>query len=85
MSEAVMIEPVNNGFKATVGRHSMVFPEYKIAAAWGDAVRYGYQPDTCIFGGGSCGYPIDDCQNCPCYPGNHDPYWGMTKAVFLSG
>lgn len=43
----------------------------------------GEQPDNCIFGGGVCCYPIDDCQNCPCYPGNNDPYWGMTKARIL--
>jgi hypothetical protein len=23
------------------------------------------QPSTCLFGRGVCGYPIDDCYNCP--------------------
>lgn len=86
MSDSILINPVGNGkFKAEVGKHSMEFPDYVTASAWGDAMSYGYQPDKCIFGGGSCGYPIDDCMNCPCHPDSNDPYWGMTKAVFLSG
>ena len=38
------------------------------------------QSDKCIFGG-SCCYPIDDCQNCPARPENGDPYWGLTQAT----
>ena len=26
------------------------------------------QPTQCVFGYGCCGYPIDDCYNCPCHP-----------------
>lgn len=26
------------------------------------------QPTECVFGYGCCGYPIDDCYNCPCHP-----------------
>ena len=26
------------------------------------------QPTQCVFGYGFCGYPIDDCYNCPCHP-----------------
>ena len=41
-----------------------------------------YQPERCVFEDDCpCGYPFDDCENCPCFPGNHDPYWGMTKGV----
>ena len=25
------------------------------------------QPAQCFFGCGECGYPIDDCYNCPCH------------------
>lgn len=25
------------------------------------------QPAECVFGYGCCGYPIDDCYNCPCH------------------
>lgn len=25
------------------------------------------QPSLCFFGCGDCGYPIDDCYNCPCH------------------
>ena len=25
------------------------------------------QPSKCFFGCGDCGYPIDDCYNCPCH------------------
>ena len=25
------------------------------------------QPSMCLFGYGTCGYPIDDCFNCPCH------------------
>lgn len=25
------------------------------------------QPRECLFGRGECGYPIDDCYNCPCH------------------
>ena len=25
------------------------------------------QPSNCFFGCGDCGYPIDDCYNCPCH------------------
>ena len=25
------------------------------------------QPSKCFFGCGYCGYPIDDCYNCPCH------------------
>ena len=38
------------------------------------------QSDKCIFGG-SCCYPIDDCQNCPARPENGDPYWGLTQST----
>lgn len=37
------------------------------------------QPDECIFGYGVCGYPIDDCKNCPARPENNDPYWNMSS------
>lgn len=37
------------------------------------------QPERCVFGVGICGYPIDDCYNCPLQPWNFDPYLGMTK------
>lgn len=30
------------------------------------------QPETCLFGFGTCGYPIDDCYNCPCHDWNED-------------
>lgn len=26
------------------------------------------QPTECVFGYGCCGYPINDCYNCPCHP-----------------
>lgn len=38
------------------------------------------QPDECIIYGGYCGYPIDDCPNCPSRPENNDPWWGYTTA-----
>lgn len=86
MCYAITITPTGNGkLKATVGNNSMEFADYATAARWGDAVRYGYQPDKCIFDGGYCGYPIDDCKNCPCHPDSSDPYWGMTKAVIGGG
>ena len=25
------------------------------------------QPSMCLFGGGTCNYPIEDCFNCPCH------------------
>ena len=28
------------------------------------------QPTQCVFGGGTCGYPIDDCYNCPVHSWN---------------
>ena len=28
------------------------------------------QPSKCFFGCGDCGYPIDDCYNCPCQEWN---------------
>lgn len=28
------------------------------------------QPSHCFFGGGVCGYPIDDCVNCPVHGWN---------------
>lgn len=60
--------PSGNGkLKATVGVHSMEFADYTTAATWGDALRYGYQPEKCIFGEGTCSYPIADCKNCPCH------------------
>lgn len=37
------------------------------------------QPSECIFGYGVCGYPIDDCKNCPARPDNNDPYWNMSS------
>ena len=41
------------------------------------------QPDQCLFYNDShCGYPIEDCENCPNHPGNNDPYWMMTTATF---
>ena len=41
------------------------------------------QPDQCLFYKDSpCGYPIEDCENCPNHPGNNDPYWMMTSATF---
>lgn len=44
------------------------------------------QPDVCLFNSNSsCCYPIDDCKNCPIHPGNHDPYWGMTKSELRDG
>ena len=43
----------------------------------------GEQPYTCIFDDGVCGYPVDDCENCPVNPNNLDPYWGLSKARFL--
>jgi hypothetical protein len=86
MSDNIDMKQTKDGkWEATTRNRSMVFDDYAIAGAWADAVSYGYQPDKCIFGGGSCGYPIEDCKNCPCHPGNSDPYWGMTKAVILSG
>lgn len=47
---------------------------------WDEYMREcGGQPSRCIHSGGStCGYPIEDCQNCPIFPGNSDPYWGAT-------
>lgn len=42
------------------------------------------QPERCIFNEESvCGYPIDDCDNCPIHPGNYDPYFGLTKASII--
>lgn len=40
------------------------------------------QPSQCLFGDGSCGYPIDDCFNCPRH--EWSPF-GMpfTKCEFL--
>lgn len=38
------------------------------------------QPSDCLFGGGSCCYPVVDCENCPARPENGDPYLGMTSA-----
>ncbi|MCD7891576.1 MAG: hypothetical protein LUG26_07525 [Ruminococcus sp.] len=39
------------------------------------------QPENCLYGYAQiCGYPIDDCENCPARPKNLDPYWGMNKA-----
>lgn len=30
------------------------------------------QPSKCFFGCGDCGYPIDDCYNCPCHSWSPD-------------
>lgn len=42
------------------------------------------QPTKCRYNHeSSCGYPVDDCPNCPVHPDNYDPHWGVTKAVVL--
>ena len=70
---------------ATAGNFSVTCKNLQQACKWVDSVCYGWQPEKCIFGSGSCGYPIEDCSNCPCHPGSDDPYWGMTKAVVDGG
>lgn len=70
---------------ATAGKFSVNCFTIHQACKWADAVCYGWQPEKCIFGGGSCGYPIEDCNNCPCHPGSDDSYWGRTKAVIDGG
>ena len=39
------------------------------------------QPHNCLFGYGSCGYPIDDCYNCPMHSwSDHTPF--LTSCEF---
>lgn len=38
------------------------------------------QPSQCFFGCGDCGYPIDDCFNCPCHSWSN--YFPMTQCEF---
>ena len=38
------------------------------------------QPSMCLFGGGSCGYPIDDCHHCPVHEWETD--FPMTRCEF---
>lgn len=40
------------------------------------------QPSMCLFGYGTCGYPIDDCFNCPCHPWSID-YMPITHCKFM--
>ena len=42
------------------------------------------QPEECVFGYGCCGYPIDDCYNCPCHPWN-DYGMPLTMCEFNGG
>ena len=39
------------------------------------------QPSMCLFGCGTCGYPIDDCFNCPCHAGSIN-YMPITHCEF---
>ena len=74
--KSVIMEQTKEGkWEATTRNHSMTCDDYANAGAWADAVSYGYQPEKCIFGGGSCCFPIVECANCPCHPSN--------KAVFV--
>lgn len=43
-----------------------------------------YQPNVCIYNDDlSCGYPFDDCMNCPAHPQSTGRYWGMTKGEII--
>ena len=39
------------------------------------------QPSMCLFGYGTCGYPIDDCFNCPCHSWSVN-YFPITHCEF---
>lgn len=65
----------------TYGR--MRAEEYAAGSArirWYEYMRdCGGQPSRCIHSVEStCGYPIEDCPNCPIFPGNSDLDWGAT-------
>lgn len=81
MSDTGTIRVEGGKVIATVGKHSMEFPNIEKAGAWVDAVTYGYQPDNCIFGGGHCGYPIEECYDCPFHPNNYDWNYPMFQGV----
>lgn len=72
------ISVMGNGCVAVANGKRMIFPSFIAAVRWVEAVKYGFQPAECIFDGGCCGYPIDDCANCPVYPNSDDPYWNKT-------
>lgn len=58
------------------------FPEYDEISV----TEYEEQPDFCRFDKDCpCGYPIEDCENCPAHPNSNDPYWKMTEAVIGNG
>lgn len=57
-----------------------LFPEYKEILV----TEYEPQPEFCKFNKDCpCGYPIEDCKNCPAHPDSNDPYWKMTFADIL--
>ena len=55
------------------------FPEYDELSV----TEVKVQPTMCLYDNDcTCGYPIEDCENCPAHPNSGDPYWKLTKAVF---
>lgn len=46
----------------------------------------GLQPNNCIYNKSShCGYPIDDCKNCPINPESDDSFFSKSKASIGKG
>lgn len=68
MEVSILFEDGN--VTATAGKFSVNCFTISQACKWVDAVCYGWQPDKCIFGGGSCGFPIESCNRCQSNPMN---------------
>ena len=53
----------------------------EVAENIGKMQIFRIQPSECVFGCGSCGYPIEDCVNCPCHPWSVN-YMPLTSCEF---
>lgn len=59
-----MIDKVIQKYREEVERNQKLLEQLQTVAKTIEGLNIE-QPSTCLFGRGTCGYPIDDCYNCP--------------------
>ena len=78
-AEKTIFRAVVRSYGEEVTRNQMLIEELQSVAKSIERLNIE-QPSKCLFCGGVCGYPIDDCYNCP----NHEwsVYYSPMKCEF---